>query len=188
MRRATSQSQRATASQSPSARLASFIARYDPKVAKLVRSARAALRKQFPSAIEQVYDGYNFLAIGYSTTRRTSDTVVSLAVSAKGVALSFYHGASLPDPDHILLGGGKQNRFVRLESAATLAKPQVRSLLRAAVAMAEEPLPSGGRGETIIKSVAAKQRPRRVAAAKSGHRSSPAAVTAAARSQSPRHR
>jgi hypothetical protein len=27
----------------------------------------------------------------------------------------------LPDPDKILLGSGKQNRFIRLENAATLA-------------------------------------------------------------------
>ncbi len=68
-----------------------------------------------------VYDNYQFLAIGFGATERASDCVVSLAVSPKGVALSFYYGATLPDPDTVLLGEGKQNRFVRLESAATLA-------------------------------------------------------------------
>jgi len=147
--------------ESPARQLARFVAKFDPRVAKLVRSSRSALRKTLPTAIEQVYDNYNFLAIGFSTTERTSDTIASLAVSAKGVALSFYRGASLPDPDKILLGSGNQNRFVRLESAATLAKAEVKALLRSAIQQAKPPLPATGRGYTIIKSVSPKQRPRR---------------------------
>jgi len=80
---------------------------------------------------------------------------------AKGVALSFYYGASLPDPAGILLGSGKQNRYIRLESAATLAQPAVAKLLSAAAAQAKSPLPLSPRGYTIIKSVSVKQRPRR---------------------------
>jgi hypothetical protein len=139
--------------------------KFDPVIARLTRSARSALRKRLPAAIEQVYDNYNFLAIGFCTTERTSDCIVSLAVSAKGVSLSFYNGASLPDPDMILLGGGKQNRFVRLESIKTLAQPSVESLIRAAIAQAKTPLSKTGRGYTIVKSVSAKQRPRRLASA-----------------------
>jgi hypothetical protein len=126
-----------------------------------VRSCRSALRKRFPTAIEQVYDNYNFLALGYCATEGTSDCIVSLAVSAKGVALSFYNGAILPDPEQILLGSGAQNRFVRLSSAKDLSERAIDSLLRAAVAQAKTPLPKSGRGFTMIKSVSAKQRPRR---------------------------
>jgi Domain of unknown function (DU1801) len=145
----------------PAKQLAAFIARYDPPVAKLARAARSALRKRFPTAIEQVYDNYQFLAIGFCTTERTSDCLVSLAVSPKGVALSFYYGAELPDPHKILLGDGKQNRYVRLESVATLATPAIVALLSAAVAQAKTPLAPAKRGRTIIKSVSIKQRPRR---------------------------
>jgi hypothetical protein len=42
-----------------------------------------------------------------------------------------------------------------------LAEPAVEKLLRAAIAQAKTPLPKTGRGYTIIKSVSAKQRPRR---------------------------
>jgi hypothetical protein len=147
--------------ESPARQLAGFIAKFDPSVAKLLHSVRSALRERFPTAIEQVYDNYNFLAIGFCTTERTSDCIVSLAVSAKGVALSFYSGASLPDPGGILRGSGKKNRFLRLESSATLSRPEVQSLLRAAIAQAKSPLPSNGRGYTMIKVVSAKQRPRR---------------------------
>jgi hypothetical protein len=148
---------------SPSKRLAGFIDKYDPRVAKLARETRAAVRKRFPTAIELVYDNYQFLAIGFGATERASDCVVSLAVSPKGVALSFYYGSSLPDPEKLLLGSGNQNRFVRLESAATLAIPGVEALIAAAIAQAKTPLPATGRGHTVIKSVSAKQRPRRPA-------------------------
>ena len=155
-------SAQSTSRVSPTKQIAGFIAKFDPKVARVIRSARAVLRKRFPTAIEQVYDNYNFLAIGFCSTERTSDCIVSLAAQAKGVSLSFYYGASLPDPHGILQGGGNQNRFIRLESAATLSKPDVQRLLTVAAAQAKSPLPVSGGGYSLIKSISAKQRPRRL--------------------------
>ncbi len=166
-----SPSAKSASAESPARQLAGFIDKYDPAVARLARSTRAALRKRLPNAIELVYDNYQFLALGFSTTERASDCIVSLAVSPKGVALSFYFGATLPDPHKILLGGGNQNRFVRLESAATLARPAVEALLKAAIAQGKTPLPATARGYTIIKSVSAKQRPRRASEARNEVRS-----------------
>jgi hypothetical protein len=146
---------------SPARQLAAFLARYDPPVGRLARACRTALRKRLPTAIELVYDNFQFLALGFSATERASDCLVSLAVSPKGVALSFYYGASLPDPTGILLGNGNQNRYVRLLAPATVAEPAVEALIRAAIAHAKTALPATGRGRTVIKSVSAKQRPRR---------------------------
>ena len=84
---------------SPAKQVAGFIAKFDPAVAKTTRGARSVLRKRFPTAIELVYDNYNALAIGYSSTERTSDVLFSLAVYASGVNLYFMYGRSLPDPD-----------------------------------------------------------------------------------------
>lgn len=146
---------------SPAVQLATFLAKYDPAIGRRLRPMRTAMRRRFPTALELVYDNYQFLVIGYSATERASDCIASLAVSPKGVALSFYYGATLPDPRGILLGSGTQHRFVRLESAATLVQPAVVALLRAAAAQARTPLPASGRGRTVIKSVSVKQRPRR---------------------------
>lgn len=157
----TKHSRPVASTESPAKQLAGFVAKYDPAVGGLARATRAALRKRLPTAIELVYDNYQFLAIGFASTERASDCLVSLAVSPKGVALSFYYGSSLPDPDGILLGSGNQNRFVRLDSVATLAVPAVEALLCAAMAKAKTPLPVTGRGYTVIKSVSARQRPRR---------------------------
>jgi len=146
---------------SPSKQLAGFIAKFDPAIAKLVRSARTLLRKRYPTAIELVYDNYNALAIGYSSTERTSDVLFSLAVYAKGVNLYFMYGRSLPDPQRLLQGSGNQGAFVRLADLSVLEQPEVKTLMAAAVTQSDPPLPSRGRGCTIIKSVSSKQRPRR---------------------------
>lgn len=145
-------------------RLAGFIARFDPKTRSLIRSVRRALRRRLPAANELVWDNYNFFVIGYSPTERPSDSVVSLAAASNGVGLSFYRGSTLPDPHGILLGSGVQNRFIRLPSASLLARPEVEALIAAAVAQARAPFAHRGRGQLVIRSVSAKQRPRRKAA------------------------
>jgi hypothetical protein len=145
----------------PAKQLAGFIAKFDPAMASRIRSVRRALQRRFPTANELVYDNYNFFVIGYCSSERPSDCIVSLAANAKGVGLAFYYGATLPDPHKILQGSGNQNRFIRVENAATLAKPEVEALLRAAAAQGKVPLPASGRGRLIIRSISAKQRPRR---------------------------
>lgn len=154
---------RNTAPATPNAekQLRAFIGKFDPKDQRLIRAVRAAVRKRLPTANELVYDNYNFFVIGYSPTERPSDAIVSIAARANGVGLCFIHGASLPDPKKLLLGAGKQTRFIRLESATVLARPEVEALVAAAIAKANAPFPASGRGRLIIRSVSAKQRPRR---------------------------
>jgi hypothetical protein len=149
--------------EAPEAQLARFVARFDPAVARVAQEARAILRRQLPAAFELVYDNYNALAIGFSPTEKTPDAIVSVTLYPRWVSLFFLYGATLPDPLHLLQGSGKQVRSIRLERADVLKTPGVRALLRAAVAQSDVPMPEGGRGTLIIKSVAARQRPRRVA-------------------------
>ena len=141
--------------------LRACIAKFNARDQTLIRSVRAAVRKRLPAANELVYDNYNFFVIGYSATERPSDAIVSIAAKAGGVSLCFLHGATLADPNHLLSGAGNQNRFIRLESAATLARPAVAALLRAAIAESPAPFSSISRPRLIIRSVSAKQRPRR---------------------------
>jgi hypothetical protein len=141
--------------------LKGFIGKFKPAHRSLIREVRRALRRRFPTAHELVYDNYNFFVIGYGPTERPSDCFVSMAAAANGVGLCFIHGASLPDPKKCLLGSGKQTRFIRLETAGVLERPEVKSLLGTAAARSKVPLPASGRGKLVIRSVSAKQRPRR---------------------------
>jgi hypothetical protein len=110
-----------------------------------------------------------FMTITISSSSDTvranaADCIVSIAAGANGVGLSFYRGATLPDPHQILLGSGKQNRFIRIESAETLARPEVEALIAVAIAQGKTPLSTSGRGRLIIRAISAKQRPRRKSA------------------------
>jgi hypothetical protein len=144
----------------PEAQLRSFVAKFDRENQSLVRAVRRAVRKRLPTATELVYDNYNFFVIGYSPTERPSDSVLSIAAGANGVGLCFIRGARLPDPTKILQGSGNQTRFIRVPSAAVLERPEVKALIDAALAQAK-PMPATGRGKVVIRSISAKQRPRR---------------------------
>jgi len=144
--------------------LASFIDKFEPDHRALIRSLRKALRKRLPTANELVYDNYNFFVIGYCSSERPSDCIVSIAAAANGVSLSFYRGATLPDPQKLLVGSGTQNRSFRVASAKQLARPEVEALICAAVAQNQTPLPASGQSKLIVRSISAKQRPRRKSA------------------------
>ena len=143
--------------------LKGFIDKFEPAHRTLIKAARAALRKRFPTANEIVYDNYNFFVIGYGPNERSSDCFISLAAAANGVGLCFLHGAALPDPKKVLLGSGKQTRFVRLPSVDVLKRAEIQTLLSLASAQPKTPLASLGKGKLIIRLVSAKQRPRRKA-------------------------
>jgi hypothetical protein len=142
-------------------RLTSFVGKFSPEVALVARAARARIRKLVPGAVELVYDNYNALAIGFGPTERASDAIMSIALYPRWVSLFFLHGAQLPDPQGLLRGSGTRVRHIVLERAAILDTAPVRALVRTAVARHPKRIAVGSRRRTIIKSVSAKQRPRR---------------------------
>jgi hypothetical protein len=154
---------RTTSSKSsePEERLQSFIEKFEAPHQAIIRAARRKLRKRFPTATELAYDNYNFFVIGFGPNERPSECFVTIAAAANGVGLCFIRGASLPDPEKVLLGSGKQTRFVRLPSANVLEQPAVQAFLAIAAESAKTPLPASGHGRLVIRSVSAKQRPRR---------------------------
>ena len=79
---------------------------------------------------------------------------------ADGVRLYLMQGPQLPDPKKLLLGKGKQTRYIEVESAARLADPDVEALIAAAIDQASVPLPAEG-GKLIIRSISQKRQPRR---------------------------
>lgn len=145
----------------PEQQLKTFIDKFDPLNRTLIRAARRIMRKRYPTAVELVYDNYNFFVIGYSPTERPSDAIFSIAAAANGVGLCLINGAKLKDPDKLLVGSGKQVRFIRLPSASVLDKPGVKRLMSAAVAQWRAQFPKTGTSRLVIRSVSAKQRPRR---------------------------
>ena len=132
-----------------------------PEVRAIANAALIKMRRRLPGAIQMVYDNYNFLVIGFSPTERPSEAVFSFALAPRYVLLCFLHGAKLPDPQKLLRGGGKQVRNIILKSANDLDKPAVCALMSEAIKRAPKPFDNTARGQLIIKSISAKQRPRR---------------------------
>ena len=145
----------------PDAQLRAHIEKFDPKHQKLIRSVRSAVRKRLPAANEFVYDYNTFFVIAYSPTDTPTDGIVSIAARADGVQLYFIRGPQLPDPKKLLMGSGKQTRFIQVETASRLAHPDVEALIAAAIDQAGVPLASKGRGRLVIRTFPGKQRPRR---------------------------
>jgi hypothetical protein len=145
----------------PEQRLGEFIDKFEPPMADFIRAARRRIRALLPRALELVYDNYNFFVIAYAPGERASQAILSLAAHARGLSLFFLHGKELADPHGLLLGGGKQVRSVKLQSIATLRRPEVLTLIRQACSMARVPLSAAVPRQLFMKAVSAKQRPRR---------------------------
>ena len=137
-----------------------FIDRYTNKVATDARYALAFLIERLPSATRLAYDNYNALVVGFGTSEKVGDIILSIALYPRYVTLFFLRGIDLPDPHGLLEGSGAQVRGVKLDPVSRLDAAWVGALIDAAVANAS-PLPAGGKGSLIIKSISAKQRPRR---------------------------
>lgn len=146
---------------SPAAELQSFLDRFDPKVQRVFRSVRAALRKRFPTVNELAYDYPDSVVIGYTPTDRRIEAIVAISARADGVFLYLTHGPQLPDPKKLLQGSGKATRFIRIESAGQLGHPDVEALIVAAIEHATVPLPVKGKGKLVIQMSASRRRPRR---------------------------
>jgi hypothetical protein len=140
-----------------------FIERYTPEVAAATRACRAKLQALFPRGCELVYDNYNALAIGYAPGDKASAVVVSIAAYPRWVTLFFLHGVGLPDPDGLLQGSGSRVRSIRLRTPADLDLAPVRQLIALARQPHEKAFAQAPSLRTIVKSVSARQRPRRPA-------------------------
>src|SRR5580698_2467329 len=133
--------------------LAGFMAKFTDEVSSLAEAILGEMRRLYPTA----------LAIGFSPTERASDGIFSIALFPRWVSLFFLQAQGLPDPDRILKGGGNVVKHIVLPSPATLHEPAVSTLMHEATVRAKVPLDLRGAHRLIIKSISAKQRPRRPA-------------------------
>ena len=138
-----------------------FIDKFTPDVAALTRVLLEKMMARIPGAAIMVYDNYNALAIGFGPTDKAGQAVVSLAVMPRWVTLCFLYGVGLPDPHGLLKGSGSRVRHVRLHTPEALDEPPVQDLLTAALERSEPPIDPAREHQLIIKSISAKQRPRR---------------------------
>jgi hypothetical protein len=155
--------QSALARRSAEAQLRTLIAKFAPTHLRRIAAMRRSLRKRLPTAYEVVYEYHNLgaVVISYSPNEHGYEGVLVIRASANGVRLYFNRGKELPDPAKLLQGSGNQTRSINVESASTLARPDVARLIDEAVARNRAPFARAGRGSVVIRSTSAKQRRRR---------------------------
>ena len=135
-----------------------FLDAFTPPIAALARQVLHQMRRRYPTAYELAYDNYNALAIGFAPAARTSDAIFSIALYPRWVSLFFLQAKqTIPDPHGLLKGSGTRVRHVVLDN------PRVLQLMNQAIQLARVPFDPHATPELIIKSVSAKQRPRRPA-------------------------
>jgi hypothetical protein len=145
----------------PDAALAAFLDKFDPDIAADARATMQWLQDRLPMADAMIYDNYNGLVMGFSPNDRPSDAVLSVLAVADHVTLCFLQGAKMDDPYGLLKGGGTTVRHVRLKSPEDLGDAKIAHLIDIALASARVPMTDGRTGRMYVKSVSAKQRPRR---------------------------
>jgi hypothetical protein len=110
------------------------------RVRPIVRAAIKAVRDADPQATEIAY------AMNQPESSRTMWKLVRYAVDGTNVVgigtfadhstMFFYRGRELDDGGGLLQGSGKDTRFVTLRSAADVARPEVKRLIRKAFKLA----------------------------------------------------
>lgn len=145
----------------PEARLRAFADRFEPAIAAQGLAAIERLRDLIPGAAELVYDNYNALAVGFGPGDKASEVVISVAFYPRWVTLFFMQGARLDDPARLLQGKGSTVRSIRLAGPEDLDRADIRALVAQALERARVRINPGATRRIVIKSVSAKQRPRR---------------------------
>jgi hypothetical protein len=149
--------------QAPSAdrQLDAFLNKYSSEIRELACRVLERLRRLIPGAVEMVYDNYNELVVGFGPTERPSEAVISIALYARWINLFFLNGIELTDPGNILKGNGKHVRHVVITDASVLERADVLKLIRESTRLADPPFRKSNERRLIIKSISAKQRPRK---------------------------
>ena len=142
--------------------LLEFLKPFDDSVANLAMWLRDFIWDRYPECNELIYDNYNAVAVGWSPTPVLRDIFCSIAVyNNKNVHFGFYWGSRLADPKGLLLGNGKQYRYIRVATKQDFPAGYIKKLLNEAhvnsLAGAKN-LDMAPKGTTVVKSISPKKK------------------------------
>ena|SRR6185436_165174 len=108
-----------------------FLASYPTQVRALVQAARDFLAAALAGSEETLDESAKVIGYGYRPGYK--GLVCTLILSKTGAKIGIAHGASLPDPKHLMQGKGKVHRHVPLRTTADLKQPGLIPLLKEAL-------------------------------------------------------
>lgn len=142
--------------------LSEFLKPFDAAIADLALWLREFVWDLYPECNEQIYDGPNALAFGWTPSGRTSDTFSIIAIyNNTCVQFGFYWGSLLDDRKGVLEGKGKQYRFIRVTNKKDFPVGYAKDLLHQAhinsLAGAKK-MDTAPKGTTVVKSISQKKK------------------------------
>lgn len=151
-------------SRDQTADLKKFLKPFSKEIRELALLLREFVWNLYPDCNELIYDNYNAVAFGWSPSEKVGDTFCSIAVgNNKYVHFGFYWGSKISDPEKMLLGNGKQYRYIKVSNAKEFPQKYMKQLLKEAYKYSMSRLEGGKQvlqGATITKSISpVKKRP-----------------------------
>lgn len=145
--------------------LVKFLKTFDKEIRDLVMWLRDFAWDLCPKANELIYDNYNALSLGWSVTDKVGHNICSVVIyrANQNVHFGFYWGNELSDPDKILLGDGKQYRYILVTDKKKFPKAYIKKLVNEAYVNAFTKVKDQKQiihGQTILKSISEKKRDR----------------------------
>ena len=146
----------------PEQQIAKFLAPFSDEIKTLAQELRDYLRAVTNPTIELVGDSHISLNIGYSFTEKAWDSYCAIIVYSKHINISFPSGASLTDPQGLLLGTGSRIRHIRISELSDAKEPAVKKLLIEArdnaLALVDKANANQDKVKTVVKSISGKKR------------------------------
>jgi hypothetical protein len=109
-----------------------FLSAYSPDVQKLAKRARKLIFEVTPDVSETVYPAMKVVRYGLQGNKMAG-LVFGIMPTKAGVSLGFMHGTSLPDPEGLLEGTGKNLRHVKLKKKEDVDNPALKALVEAEI-------------------------------------------------------
>lgn len=143
--------------------LLKFLKPFDKNISEIVLWLRDFVWDLYPQTNELIYDNYNALALGWSPTEKVSHIFCGIALyrTNKNIHFNFYWGSEISDPKKLLIGEGRQYRYILVKNNEGFPKTYIKKLMKDAYNNSLSKVKDKNqitKGLTITKSISAKKR------------------------------
>jgi hypothetical protein len=107
------------------------ISRSESQMAEIARQLRKLIIDVDPDVVEVPWPHQQIIGYGVGP-KKMSEHYCYIAPQRDYANLGFYYGASLPDPDGLLEGTGRNMRHVKVREESEIAQPALRKLVELA--------------------------------------------------------
>ncbi|HZC32383.1 MAG TPA: DUF1801 domain-containing protein [Candidatus Bathyarchaeia archaeon] len=109
-----------------------LLAEHPPEQRAIEQALRSTVRRECPTAVEQVDFGNKLIAFG--RTMKMHGLLFAIIAHKVHVNLQLADGADLPNPNGLIEGTGRRVRHVKIRTVEDASSPRVTAIIRAQLA------------------------------------------------------